>query len=148
MGIGNGMGHIISHIVSKMDSTTNLNSILCVDSQQLSININPLRCIITKYLSMLKFEAVESLATQENIEFCVGLVEFMYDNSIVYDANCETKCAGAVYYLIVKLGLTQGVKKSAIAVMMDGIYQAIMMGPYNTLMTPVCQSMLPVKYRA
>ena len=146
MGIGNGMGHIIKYIVSKITDDVDLSSILSIDSQTLSINISPLHCVTTKYLTSLKFDEDTALDTPENITFCTDLVKFMIDNSVAYDANCETKCAGAVYYLISRLGLAKNAKKSAIAQMM-GIYQAIMMGPFNTLMTPVCQAMLAPEYR-
>jgi hypothetical protein len=146
MGIGNGMGHIIKYILSKITDTVDLNSILSIDDQTLSINISPLYCVTTKYLTSLKLDTDIVLDTHENITFCTDLVEFMTDNSIAYDTNCETKCAGAVYYLISRLGLAKNAKKSAIARMM-GIYQAIMMGPFNTLMTPACQEMLELQYR-
>jgi hypothetical protein len=146
MGIGNGMGHIIKYILSKITDTIDLNSILSIDDQTLSINISPLYCVTTKYLTSLKLDTDIVLDTHENITFCTDLVEFMTDNSIAYDTNCETKCAGAVYYLISRLGLAKNAKKSAIARMM-GIYQAIMMGPFNTLMTPACQEMLELQYR-
>jgi hypothetical protein len=74
------------------------------------------------------------------------VVDFMNNNSIAYNTNVETRCVGSIYYLINFINLADKIKKSSIAEMLN-IYQSTMMGVFNVLCSPDCQSMIPDEYR-
>jgi hypothetical protein len=150
-GIGNGKGHIINYIVGQIeigtpsDEILQISDVFCNTAGTLSINVDVSYNLVSRYLTFLKL-GDEKLNTKPNMKFCIGLIEFMNGNSVAYNTTAETKCAGVVYYLIVRLGLVENIKKSSIAGMM-GIYQSIMMGVFNVLSAPYCQEIMPREYR-
>lgn len=83
---------------------------------------------------------------EENVNFCIELVEFMLNNSINYDTKITTKCSASVFYLLNRNdGNYQSDWKSLAKTI--GVGQNTTVYALNTINSIECQAILPAHLR-
>lgn len=81
--------------------------------------------------------------TEENDEFCNKVMNCMIEKNISYDTEMLANCAGVVYYLInFRKKPHESIKKKTLTMMMT-LKQNIYNNPYNLLVKPEINKLLP-----
>lgn len=104
---------------------------------------------VKKYLNVCD-ENIKNLNcdinTQENIDFCIELIEFMLENNIVYNSTIPSICVGVIYYLLYNKYGKLCIRKKRDMYDYTQVGQNTFIKVYNSLISADIQSIIPKKY--